>query len=515
MVAPIPPLTDYPNHLARLYLLTGGVALPPVAGMYAVAWDTPSNIGIDLLAVLLSPVLGYEMIGRICVALATLLPPVGGVLLARVVHGRFHWWHLAFGLATWNTGLLVGLLNFQIGLGLALLAAAADPVLTRRGAVASLLGRTSFGILTLVVHPFAIIFYAALLGGLALGGPAPAPARRFGRAGSLLAVAIAVALPVLLLSLVARSLPGDHAGLDPATLLHDVAHGFGEFARSPSYKFKSALIGLRSYSQWLDLLGILALLLPVALALVTRRLAVHGGLLLACGGLVLGYLVVPFALGGSTWVDRRFALMATLAFLVCVRPDLPPVPGRVAMAGLLLLGLAKTGMVGWIWHQRQADVTAVYRALEFGAARRGDPAGRASAGRPWRGAFGPLHHDGCAQLPAPAEPGAALAPGLRPDPFHRPRHATNPCPAALGPDRGHRIGAGQRQRAHPARPYRRCRALCRLCRAGLDPGLRLHPGGERGRAGPISANSSRQPGCGWSGTRVLPSCTGSTATLAD
>ena len=138
----------------------------------------------------------------------------------------------------------------------------------------------------------------------------------------------------------------------------------GEFARSPSYKFKSALIGLRSYSQWLDLLGILALLLPVALALVTRRLAVHGGLLLACGGLVLGYLVVPFALGGSTWVDRRFALMATLAFLVCVRPDLPPVPGRVAMAGLLLLGLAKTGMVGWIWHQRQADVTAVYRALE-------------------------------------------------------------------------------------------------------------------------------------------------------
>ena len=227
MVAPIPPLTDYPNHLARLYLLTGGVALPPVAGMYAVAWDTPSNIGIDLLAALLSPVLGYEMIGRICVALATLLPPVGGVLLARVVHGRFHWWHLAFGLATWNTGLLVGLLNFQIGLGLALLAAAADPVLTRRGAVASLLGRTSFGILTLVVHPFAIIFYAALLGGLALGGPAPgAPARRFGRAGSLLAVAIAVALPVLLLSLVARSLPGDHAGLDPATLLHDVAHGF-------------------------------------------------------------------------------------------------------------------------------------------------------------------------------------------------------------------------------------------------------------------------------------------------
>ena len=64
--------------------------MPRVAGMYEVASDTPSNIGIDLLAVLLGPVLGYETIGRICVALATLLPPVGGVLLARVVHGRFH-----------------------------------------------------------------------------------------------------------------------------------------------------------------------------------------------------------------------------------------------------------------------------------------------------------------------------------------------------------------------------------------------------------------------------------------
>ena len=309
-VAPFPPLTDYPNHLARLFLLTGGISLPRVAEMYQVTWDTPSNIGIDLLAVLLGPVLGYETIGRICVALATLLPPLGGVLLARVVHGRFHWWQLSFGLIAWNTGLLVGLLNFQIGLGLALLAAAADPFLTRHGAVASLAGRACFGALALVVHPFAILFYGALLGGLALGrlapnGPTPGgpPPGRWlrDRAGSLLAVAVALAVPLLLLSVLARSLPGNHAGLDIAALRHDFAKGFADLANLPGYKVRSALIGVRTYSQWLDLLTILALLLPVALALVARRLAVHGGMLLAFAGLVLCYLAFPHVLAGSTW----------------------------------------------------------------------------------------------------------------------------------------------------------------------------------------------------------------------
>jgi hypothetical protein len=141
LVAQVPPLTDYPNHLARLWLLDGGADVPPVSGMYRITWDTLTNIGIDLLAVGLRPLFSYEVVGRLSVAAAVLLPPVGGVVLWRALHGRFHWWQLSFGLLAWSLGVLTGFLNFEIGLGLALLAAAADPALMRRGAAACALGR--------------------------------------------------------------------------------------------------------------------------------------------------------------------------------------------------------------------------------------------------------------------------------------------------------------------------------------------------------------------------------------
>jgi hypothetical protein len=165
----IPPLTDYPNHLSRLWLVGGGVDLPVVAAMYAVSWDTLTNIGIDLLAKALTPLFGYMLVGRIAVAAAVLMAPVGGVLLWRVLHGRFHWWQLALALLAWNTGLLLGFLNFEIGIGFALMAAAVDPALVRRGAIATAAVRIGIGCLLVLVHLFALVFFAVLLCGIAIG----------------------------------------------------------------------------------------------------------------------------------------------------------------------------------------------------------------------------------------------------------------------------------------------------------------------------------------------------------
>ena len=81
LVADIPPLADYPNHLARMYLHGGGIADAPVSGMYRMAWDTMTNIGVDLAAALLAPLIGWAFLGRILATLAAILPPIGGALL--------------------------------------------------------------------------------------------------------------------------------------------------------------------------------------------------------------------------------------------------------------------------------------------------------------------------------------------------------------------------------------------------------------------------------------------------
>ena len=242
--------------------------------------------------------------------------------------------------------------------------------------------------------------------------------------------------------------------------------GFADLANLPSYKVKSALIGLRTYSQWLDLLSILALLLPVALALVARRLAVHGGLLLAFGGLLLGFLVCPMSWGvGPGCRARRFASWPRwLPVRVC--PDLPR-SGRAAMAGAAAAGLAETGVVGDLV-PAPGGCGAVYRALESvppGAAILPVAHRPVDHGVAPSAAYAAMDSPSFRHLPNLALPWRQdFVPTLFTAPRAQPIRVLPPWDRVAVTAS---VLVSICQCAHPARPYRRGRALCRLCRAGL------------------------------------------------
>ena len=366
LLAAVPPLMDYPNHLARIWLIGGGAGVAPVSAMYQVKWDTLTNIGIDLAAWVLTKLLSYDAVGRVFVCGAILLGPVGGMALWRSLHGRAHWWQWSFGLLAWGMGLLLGFLNFEIGLGLALLAAAADRSLARRGSVALLGGRVVLAGGLLLMHAFALVFYAALLGALAVGPEIKpllqwAALRRTAR--SILIVAATLGVPVLLLLLLAPSLPGQQTGTNLHTAAFDVRQGLLATLQHPGSKLEGAFLGIRSYAKWIDGLTLLALSLPLLLALWLRRLSVHAGMLVASASLLLCYLCTPTHLAGTYWIDARFAWMMPFALAAAVRPDLPPQLARLAAAALLAVFVLRTGVVGYVWHQRQADLADLASAL--------------------------------------------------------------------------------------------------------------------------------------------------------
>src|SRR3954468_1698730 len=92
----LPPLFDYPNPGARLWLIGGGAAVPPMSSIYAVEWTALTNIGIDLLAVPLTKFLTAPAVGQLYLALGLVLVPLGATLLHRAIYGSFHWWCFAF-----------------------------------------------------------------------------------------------------------------------------------------------------------------------------------------------------------------------------------------------------------------------------------------------------------------------------------------------------------------------------------------------------------------------------------
>ncbi len=366
LLAATPPLMDYPNHLARIWLIGGGAGVAPVSAMVQVKWDTLTNIGIDLAAWGLTQLLTYDAVGRLFVCAAILLGPLGGMVLWRALHGRAHWWQWSFGLLAWGMGLFLGFLNFEIGLGLALLAAAADPALARRGRLALLAGRVVLAGGLLLMHAFALVFYAALLGALAIGPDSRfllhwPTLRRIARA--ILLAAVPLAVPVLLLVLLAPSLPGQQTGTNLQTAAFDVRQGLISALHHPASKLEGAFLGIRSYAKWIDGLTLLALSLPVLLSLWLRRLSAHAGMLIAVALLLLCYLCTPTRLAGTYWIDARFAWMLPFALAAALRPDLPPRLARLAAAALFAVFVLRTSLVAYVWHQRQADLADLSTAL--------------------------------------------------------------------------------------------------------------------------------------------------------
>ena len=65
----VPPLLDYPNHLARAVVLASAETDPILSSMYTPRWAIIPDLGIDLVLPPLLHVLPTHLAGRIVVGL--------------------------------------------------------------------------------------------------------------------------------------------------------------------------------------------------------------------------------------------------------------------------------------------------------------------------------------------------------------------------------------------------------------------------------------------------------------
>jgi hypothetical protein len=121
----LPPLHDYPGHLARIHIMSELGASEFLARYYEYDWKFRHNIGTDLLIYLLARVMPIEVAGRAVVALIPALNILGLAWLRFKVHGRLDSLVLLgvpYAMAVW---LGWGFINYCFSIGLALFALAA------------------------------------------------------------------------------------------------------------------------------------------------------------------------------------------------------------------------------------------------------------------------------------------------------------------------------------------------------------------------------------------------------
>jgi len=109
--ASVPPLVDYPNHLARIWILLHRTDIPELARHYVVHWRILPDLAMDFVVPVLSTMMPVELAGRVFIALTMLGLVAGTVVLHRVLHGRFAVWPVWSVLFVYNAVLFWGFLS--------------------------------------------------------------------------------------------------------------------------------------------------------------------------------------------------------------------------------------------------------------------------------------------------------------------------------------------------------------------------------------------------------------------
>jgi hypothetical protein len=331
--AEVPPLVDYPNHLARNWVLAHGADVPELAGNYTVHWRILPYLAMDLVVPVLSRVMPIEQAGRIFIAL-TMLALIGGTsALHRALYGRVGIWPICSVLFIYNAALFWGFLNCLFATGVYLFAFGGWIGTRYWQPAPRILTFSVVGSLLFLMHLFAFGLYGLSVVTYEL------VSRANPRAVSLRSL-VSDALVCL------QFAPG--IVLWYASLAHGgtFATGYGDLG-SKSYAVISPFIFSNPPVVFDRLTGPVITVL-LALAVVSRSLTLAAGMRLPIAAMIVVALLTPNRMGG--WLaDIRIPVALPFVIIASTRFRASPKVGiPMAAAVLVVVGL-RVWTVSQVW----------------------------------------------------------------------------------------------------------------------------------------------------------------------
>lgn len=157
---PLPPLSDYVNHLARMHVIAAGQNDVNLARFYEVDWQPIPNLMMDLIVPVLAHVMTVYHAGQVFMVAMFALIMSGALTFNRALFGRWSAFPLIAFPLLYNHVFLVGLTNYIFGIGLALWGLAAWTFLRERHWSLRLAASTMFAVLLFFCHLSALGVYA-------------------------------------------------------------------------------------------------------------------------------------------------------------------------------------------------------------------------------------------------------------------------------------------------------------------------------------------------------------------
>jgi hypothetical protein len=345
----LPPLFDYPNHLARMHILAAAGEGGPLDQYYRTNWSGQPNLAMDLIVPVLARVMPLDLAGRLFIGLIFAGLAGGALWLHRAVHRVWSFWPLMGFLFLYSRILLWGFLNYLFGIGLALGGLALWVSLCGGPAWRRVLAVSIVALAVYFSHIAAFGAFALMLAGFEIEPLGALALRRAWRrlAGRAVALAVPFAAPVALFA-------ASWHGAGDGTL------GFTRLARKADLLFSV----FDNYHRGFDVLCFVLLIGCLALLATRRRLSLARGPAGALALLGVAYLVLPSQLLSGSGADHRLPLAL---FLLLVAGTAPRLPRRWAIGVAALFGvmfLARMAEIERVWTEADRVYVADRAALD-------------------------------------------------------------------------------------------------------------------------------------------------------
>ena len=347
----VPPLTDYPNHLARCYVLAFGEGDPVLSRMFYAHWQIIPNIAVDLILPALMHVFSPFTAGRIVLGVCLFVPVSGAIALSYSFFGRRSLWQLTPGFAAYNALFLMGFMNFAIAMGAAMWGAAAWIHYRERRPWLAVASGLVVGLPVFFFHLMGFFFYALLVGCYEFFAILDGDVRVRSVLSSGVKRASLAAIPFLA----------------PACLY--LFSPLGKVSSAPiwaSYSTKawSVLVPFLDYSVAFDALVAAPVIGFLAYCVATARANASRPGLLAAAILVVAYVVLPSAMKGGWWVDTRMiAMLGFVIFAVFLPRGLSSRQQTMSAFVFGILLLAKIAFITGVWIHSQRDVNDLRQVI--------------------------------------------------------------------------------------------------------------------------------------------------------
>lgn len=346
LLTPIPAMVDYPNHLARMYLLSAS-GTPDANPFYRTAWALYPNLAMDLAIPQMARLIGVEDAARLFLLLSQIMIVGGAIALERVVKGRVQLSGFVALMFLYCLPFAWGFVNFEFGLGVALWGIAAMLMVQDRPWPVRLAVNAAFVAALFAAHFFALGIYGATLGIYELW-----------RAWNSNAEHRETAIRLAMLVLPAAAL---------LAIMVATAGAIGGEGNAWHFEFKPLWIFriLNGYNLVVSAVSMFVLLI------MGNLLAKRGFLTIAPAGIWLAisfsilYVAMPSSLFGTSFVDIRMIVAAAFivpAFCTLALPDrtwLWRVLGAVAA-----ITLANLAVVYVVWLSYRADYAALIASFD-------------------------------------------------------------------------------------------------------------------------------------------------------